>query len=201
MPEEILTDNGKVFTGRFNKPAVEVLFDRILRENGVKHRLTQPRSPTTTGKVERFHRALRSEFRTDRVFTDLATAQAELDEWVRYYNTERPHQAIGMIVPAERFEQRPMGATRESAPLRLPAPGADRAGDGLGGAAGRRQRGGQRELAAGLSRRGRGRAQHRCPGRGRGAAVLGRRCAAQDRAPRRNRTGPETPGLDPGVAI
>ena len=34
----MLTDNGKVFTGRINKPVVEVLFDRILRENGVKHR-------------------------------------------------------------------------------------------------------------------------------------------------------------------
>ena len=29
VPEEVLTDNGKVFTGRFNKPVVEVLFDRI----------------------------------------------------------------------------------------------------------------------------------------------------------------------------
>ena len=45
-------------------------------ENGIEHLLTQPRSPTTTGKIERFHRALRTEFRTDRVFTDLAAAQA-----------------------------------------------------------------------------------------------------------------------------
>lgn len=59
VPEEILTDNGKVFTGRFNHPPVEVLFDRICRENGIIHRLTEPRSPTTTGKVERFHRTLR----------------------------------------------------------------------------------------------------------------------------------------------
>jgi transposase InsO family protein len=66
VPEEILTDNAKVFTGRFNHPVVEVLFDRILRENGITHRLTAPRSPTTTGKVERFHRSMRAEFRTDR---------------------------------------------------------------------------------------------------------------------------------------
>jgi transposase InsO family protein len=39
---------------------VEVLFDRVRRENGIGHVLTQPRSPTTTGKVERFHRAIRS---------------------------------------------------------------------------------------------------------------------------------------------
>jgi transposase InsO family protein len=108
VPEEILTDNGKVFTGRFNHPPVEVLFDRVLRENGIKHRLTEPRSPTTTGKVERFHRTLRAEFRTDRVFADLATAQAELDEWVHQYNTVRPHQAIGMCAPAERFSSGPL---------------------------------------------------------------------------------------------
>ncbi len=103
-PGEILTDNGKVFTGRFNQPPVEVLFDRICRENGITHRLTQPRSPTTTGKIERFHRSLRAEFRTDRVFADLAAAQAELDEWVDDYNTNRPHQGIGMDPPAQRFQ-------------------------------------------------------------------------------------------------
>ena len=41
--------------------------------------------------MERFHRTLRAEFRTDRVFPDLATAQAELDAWVDYYNDQRPH--------------------------------------------------------------------------------------------------------------
>jgi transposase InsO family protein len=104
-PEQILTDNGKVFTGRFNRPPVEALFDRICRENGIRHLLTQPRSPTTTGKIERFHRAIRKEFRTDRVFASLAAAQAELDEWVEDYNTRRPHQALDMATPAERFLQ------------------------------------------------------------------------------------------------
>ncbi|MGY2702335.1 IS481 family transposase [Nocardioides sp. HB32] len=103
VPGQILTDNGKVFTGRFNTPPVEVLFDRVCRENGIEHLHTQPRSPTTTGKIERFHRAIRTEFRTDRVFADLATAQAELDEWVVDYNTNRPHQALGMATPASRF--------------------------------------------------------------------------------------------------
>jgi transposase InsO family protein len=127
VPEEVLTDNGKVFTGRFNRPAVEVLFDRILRENGVKHRLTQPRSPTTTGKVERFHRALRTEFDTARVFPSLRVAQAELDEWVDHYNTERPHQGIGMVVPAERFQQRPVTAGEQLLPLQLGATAPERA--------------------------------------------------------------------------
>jgi transposase InsO family protein len=122
VPDEILTDNGKVFTGRFNQPPVEVLFDRICRENGITHRLTQPRSPTTTGKIERFHRSLRLEFRTDRVFTDLAAAQAELDAWVDDYNTNRPHQGIGMEIPAQRFQRgdlapvTPLRATTDARP-------------------------------------------------------------------------------------
>ena len=61
-PSQLLTDNGKVFTGRFDHPPVEVLFDRICRENGIEHLLTAPRSPTTTGKIERFHKTLRREF-------------------------------------------------------------------------------------------------------------------------------------------
>jgi len=52
LPSQVLTDNDKVFTGRFAQPPVEVLFDRICRENGIDHILTQPRSPTTTGKID-----------------------------------------------------------------------------------------------------------------------------------------------------
>jgi transposase InsO family protein len=103
VPQQILTDNGKVFTGRFAHPPVEVLFDRICRENGIEHLLTQPRSPTTTGKVERFHRTLRLEFDTRQVFRSLKHAQQALDEWVCYYNTERPHQSLDDATPASRF--------------------------------------------------------------------------------------------------
>lgn len=104
VPEQILTDNGKVFTGRFNHPPTEVLFEAICREHGIEHLLTQPRSPTTTGKIERFHRSLRAEFLSNRTpFADLRTAQQALDEWVDDYNTNRPHQALKMATPAQRF--------------------------------------------------------------------------------------------------
>lgn len=102
-PAEILTDNGKVFTGRFGPGTGEVLFDRICRENGIKHILTAPRSPTTTGKVERWHKTLRREFLDGRVFDSIDHAQAELDAWVEHYNHDRPHQGIGMVAPWERF--------------------------------------------------------------------------------------------------
>jgi transposase InsO family protein len=54
IPDEVLSGNGKQFTGRFNQPrSAEVTFERICRENGIVARHTKPRSPTTTGKVER----------------------------------------------------------------------------------------------------------------------------------------------------
>lgn len=106
VPDEVLTDNGKVFTGRHSSTPSEVLFDRICRQNGITHRLTGVRSPTTTGKIERFHRTLRTEFLADAALNSLRDAQAALDAWVAEYNKDRPHQAIGLLTPAERFAQR-----------------------------------------------------------------------------------------------
>jgi hypothetical protein len=100
---QVLTDNGRVFTGRFSAKPIEVLFDRICRENDIHHLLTAPRSPTTTGKIERFHRTLRVEFLSGRVFDDLPTAQTQLDEWIQDYNTQRPHSACDMEPPVRRF--------------------------------------------------------------------------------------------------
>ena len=117
LPGQVLTDNGKVFTGRFAQPPVEVLFDRICRENGIDHILTQPRSPTTTGKIERFHKTLRTEFNTRQVFRNLKTAQEALDEWVTHYNTQRPHQSLADLTPESRFHSE---VGRELRQLRRP---------------------------------------------------------------------------------
>jgi transposase InsO family protein len=108
VPDEILTDNGKVFTGRYGPRPSEVMFDRILREQGIAHRLTGVRQPTTTGKIERFHQSLRREFLDGRVFASLEQAQTEIDAWVSDYNSNRPHQALEMATPAERFRLTPL---------------------------------------------------------------------------------------------
>ena len=140
VPEEVLTDNGKQFTDRFGKGG-EVLFDRICRDNGIIHRLTAPRHPTTTGKIERFHGSLRRELLDDAVpFADLPAAQSAVDAWRQEYNTTRPHQAIGMASPADRFTSAKDSKAEQLLPLRLPAilsplPSADanqgRAGQGF----------------------------------------------------------------------
>ncbi|MFE5759923.1 IS481 family transposase [Streptomyces massasporeus] len=122
VPEEVLTDNGKQFTARFSpgKPG-ETMFDRICRENGITHRLTRPQSPTTTGKIERFHQTLRRELLDAREpFVDLATAQMAVDAWLEDYNLMRPHQALDMAVPASRFVPRPR-SEQDALPVVLPA--------------------------------------------------------------------------------
>lgn len=105
VPEQILTDNGKVFTARFGLGPGPVAFDRLCNDNGIRHLLTAPYSPTTTGKIERLHKTIRAEFLTehDRRHGTVEQLQAAVDGWVVEYNTERPHQSCGGRPPVERF--------------------------------------------------------------------------------------------------
>jgi transposase InsO family protein len=102
-PEAILSDNGKVFTGRFGPGKGLVRFDRICSEHGIRHLLTAPGSPTTTGKVERFHKTLKREFLDGKVFATIEEAQGAIDAWVSNYNHVREHQSLGDRPPIARF--------------------------------------------------------------------------------------------------
>ena len=64
-------------------------------DNGIRYLFTAPRSPTTTGKVERLHNTMRAEFFTDGCRRDS----------IGWYSTTptRPHQSLGMRPRAERF--------------------------------------------------------------------------------------------------
>ncbi|WP_442914416.1 IS481 family transposase [Kribbella sp. NBC_00709] len=114
VPDEVLTDNGKQFTGRFGQGG-EVLFDKICRKNAITHRLTAPASPNQNGKVERFHLTLRRELLDDhQPYLSVAAAQAAVDGFVARYNTDRPHQGLderAPVMPADRF--RPVPQTEQ----------------------------------------------------------------------------------------
>jgi Integrase core domain len=118
-----------VFTGRYASRPVEVLFDRICRENGITHRLTAPRSPTTTGKIERFHGTARRELLNQTVFDSKAHAQQVIAAWVAEYNTDRPHQSLGRATPAQRFTTTRVATADAGPPLRLTTLAADRGGE------------------------------------------------------------------------
>ena len=144
----MLTDNGKQFTGRFGKPRpAEVLFERICRKNGIRQLLTRPYSPTTTGKVERWHQTLQADFLDDAgPFATIEAAQAAVDAWRAEYNHDRPHQSLDMATPAERFRPSPR------APMTLPLWAPADLQPLPGPASGARTRQQPRSLRAGLTR-------------------------------------------------
>jgi len=63
--------------------------------------------PHTLGKDERFHRTLSDEILARQVIQDLAYAQSCFDPWRDIYNQARPHEALGMAVPANHYQPSP----------------------------------------------------------------------------------------------
>lgn len=74
---------------------------------GIRVSFSTPAHPQTNGKDERFHRSLKAEVITGRVFVDHAHAQQAFDTWRDIYNTVRPHEGIGMAVPSDRYRPSP----------------------------------------------------------------------------------------------
>ena len=63
----------------------------------------RPYHPQTQGKEERFHRTLQVEVLQSRSDWDHPSVQTRFDQWRQVYNHQRPHQALGMGVPASRY--------------------------------------------------------------------------------------------------
>ena len=96
---EIMSDNGAEFASRNNRE--EHPFEAMLLELGIKHRYTRPYRPQTNGKVERFWRTLDDDLIEGATFDNLDHFANELFEYIVYYNSFRPHQALGGITPKE----------------------------------------------------------------------------------------------------
>jgi len=70
---------------------------------GVHVSFSAPYHPQTNGKLERFHRSLNTEVLAGRHFKDHAGAQVDFDKWRPVYNFHRPHEALQMHVPGDRY--------------------------------------------------------------------------------------------------
>jgi transposase InsO family protein len=110
-PERLLTDNGAVFTG-MPRGLGWVALEREAAALGIKLSHSKPYHPTTCGKVERFHQTLKKWLARQPRPRTLAALQAQLDAFAAYYNTQRPHRAIGRRTPAEAFAARPHAGPR-----------------------------------------------------------------------------------------
>ena len=114
-PAGVLTDNGAVFTGRFRGHG-RVALEVTLHARGVVFSHSRPYHPQTCGKVERFHQTVKKWLATQPAATTPADLQAQLDAFTTYYNTVRPHRALGRRTPAEAYTARPK-ATASGIPL------------------------------------------------------------------------------------
>ena len=90
--KHILTDNGREYCGR----AMIHPYQIFLEFNDIRHRRTKIATPRTNGFVERFNRTVLDEFFREafrkRLYASLEELQTDLDEWLQYYNNERPHR-------------------------------------------------------------------------------------------------------------
>jgi transposase InsO family protein len=90
--EHILTDNGREYCGR----AMIHPYQIFLELYDIQHRRTKVATPRTNGFVERFNRTVLDEFFREsfrkKLYTSVEELQVDLDPWLNYYNTERPHR-------------------------------------------------------------------------------------------------------------
>lgn len=88
----ILTDRGTEYCGKVEQHDYEL----FLAVNGIEHTKTKSASPQTNGICERFHKTILQEFYQvtfrRKLYLALEELQADLDEWLHYYNHRRTHQ-------------------------------------------------------------------------------------------------------------
>jgi transposase InsO family protein len=119
FPASVLADNGAIFTAAprgGGRCAIELELTRL----GIAYRHSRAYHPQTCGKVERFHQTLKRWLAKQPKAGTVAELQAQLDAFANYYNTQRPHRALGRRTPASAYAARPK-ATPAAPGLTVPA--------------------------------------------------------------------------------
>jgi len=87
----VLTDRGSEFNGREDHHEYEL----YLQIENIDHSKTKVRHPQTNGICERLHRTMQDEFYAitfrKNLYQSLERLQSDLDQWIEYYNHQRPH--------------------------------------------------------------------------------------------------------------
>jgi transposase InsO family protein len=114
LPDRINTDNGAPWgSGGQGITALGVWLVRL----GIHVSHSRPNHPQTNGKDERFHRTLLAEVMSRHQFDDLQAAQLAFDRWRALYNGKRPHEALNMQTPIERYKPSRRSFPRSLAPV------------------------------------------------------------------------------------
>jgi transposase InsO family protein len=103
LPLRINADNGGPWgSPRRAEHGLSELSVWLIRQ-GIRISHSAPYHPQTNGKLERFHRSLKAEVLNGRSFLDLAHAQKAFEAWRDVYNHERPHDALALNTPVQRY--------------------------------------------------------------------------------------------------
>lgn len=94
---EVLTDNGSCYVSR--------KFRQACKRHGLRHIRTKPYRPQTNGKAERFIQTMLMGWTYKRAYRSSNQRTKALPAWLRYYNHERPHRALGMTSPKSRIRR------------------------------------------------------------------------------------------------
>jgi transposase InsO family protein len=115
LPRRMLMDHGSPWGDAGDQPWTHLTAWLVRLGISISH--GRPRHPQTQGKDERFHRTLRAEVLRDRSFLDVIQAQRAFDPWRQVYNTERPHEALSLEVPATRYRVSPRPFPEQLLPI------------------------------------------------------------------------------------
>jgi len=91
-----ISDNGKQFTGRE--------FQQFVADNNLTHVTTSPYYPQSNGKLERFHKTIKSECIRKKCPISLDDAKRTIVEYIKEYNEVRLHSSIGYVTPMDRLK-------------------------------------------------------------------------------------------------
>ena len=93
--QRVMTDNGTGYRSKVHAAAIARL--------GIKHVRTKPYRPRTNGKAERFIQTMLRECAYGQAFSTSQQRRRSLRRWVTYYNSHRPHSALGHQTPISRL--------------------------------------------------------------------------------------------------
>src|SRR6185436_3884584 len=101
--EAVLTDNAMAFTMRYAHHADRLTrFQQVCAALDIRHYVLKPYAPQSNGKVERFFRTIDDECLNVRPLFTFAARSRAVEDFVWYYNHERPHLSLGGMTPIER---------------------------------------------------------------------------------------------------
>ncbi len=92
----IISDNGPQFIAND--------FKEFIRTMEMSHVRTSPHYPQSNGKLERYHRTIKSECVRQAGWSELEQASAQIEQYVNYYNTKRLHSALGYVTPFAKLQ-------------------------------------------------------------------------------------------------